>query len=148
MIVLSKIIPPRVIASTRAKRFIFPVPSFSLLLGHKHPFTVYSRLNSMASSNIVSADKISLEEFNRRLVEYESLIQRVSDEKGGMLITNRHHNRWQTLTASLWIAKGGQKTLLELDEYRYRKALENFNTESRAQPMALDDIKTLVEWKL
>ncbi|KAJ4003229.1 hypothetical protein NW752_012174 [Fusarium irregulare] len=49
---------------------------------------------------------------------------------------------------SLWIAKGGQKTLLELDEYRYRKALENFNTESRAQPMALDDIKTLVEWKL
>ncbi|KAJ4131067.1 hypothetical protein NW768_006608 [Fusarium equiseti] len=81
----------------------------------------------MASSSIVSADKISLEDFNRRLVEYDSLIQRVSDEKG---------------------AKDGQKTLLRLDEYRYREALDIFDTESRARPMTLDDIKTLVEWKL
>lgn len=102
----------------------------------------------MASSNIVSADKISLEEFNRRFVEYDSLIQRVSDEKGGMLITNTHHNRREMLTASLRIAKDGQKTLLELDEYRYREALDIFDTESRARPMTLDDIKTLVEWKL
>jgi hypothetical protein len=52
------------------------------------------------------------------------------------------------LTASLWIAKDGQKTLLELDEHRYREALDIFDTESRARPMTLDDIKTLVEWKL
>lgn len=52
------------------------------------------------------------------------------------------------LTASLRIAKDGQKTLLELDEYRYREALDIFDTESRARLTTLDDIKTLVEWKL
>jgi hypothetical protein len=38
-----------------------------------------------SSPSIISADKISLEEFERLLEQYPSLIKRVSDEKGGML---------------------------------------------------------------
>ncbi|KAF4999169.1 hypothetical protein FGRMN_2628 [Fusarium graminum] len=81
----------------------------------------------MASSNIASANKISLEEFNRLLEQYPSLIKRISGEKG---------------------VKNGQRTLEDLDKYRYNDALDTFNYNRRVRPMNLEDIKTLVEWKL
>ncbi|KAM0250567.1 hypothetical protein ACHAP5_002097 [Fusarium lateritium] len=80
-----------------------------------------------SSSNIVSSDKVGLEEFERLLEQYPSLIKRLSDEKG---------------------AKGGQRTLEELDNYRYNDVLDTFNSNRRVRPMTLEDIKTLVEWKL
>ncbi|KAL6919708.1 hypothetical protein ACHAPO_008703 [Fusarium lateritium] len=80
-----------------------------------------------SSSTIVSADQVSLEEFNRLLLRYPSVIQRISDEKG---------------------VKNGQKSLKDLDEYRYSEALDNFDVGKRIRPMTIDDIKTLVEWKL
>ncbi|KAF5646939.1 hypothetical protein F25303_5268 [Fusarium sp. NRRL 25303] len=82
----------------------------------------------MASSlSITSVNNISLEEFKRVLNQYPALIERVSDEKG---------------------AKGGQRTLQELDNYRYKDALDAFNSSAKSRPMKLDDIKNLVEWKL
>ncbi|RGP70328.1 hypothetical protein FLONG3_7506 [Fusarium longipes] len=80
-----------------------------------------------SSSSIVSADNISLEEFNQHLARYPAVIQRISDEKG---------------------VKNGQKSLKELDEFRYHEALDSFDSEKRIRPMTLGDIKTLVEWKL
>lgn len=44
-------------------------------------------------------------------------------------------------------AKPGQKTLAELDEYRYVDAPEAFHI-GTAKPMEIDHVKTLVEWKL
>lgn len=46
------------------------------------------------------------------------------------------------------IAKGGQRTLQELDNYRYKDALDAFNSSAKSRPMKLDDIRNLVEWKL
>jgi hypothetical protein len=45
-------------------------------------------------------------------------------------------------------AKPGQKTLAELDAYRYGKALDIFGHNPPKRAMDLDSIKTLVEWKL
>jgi hypothetical protein len=48
--------------------------------------TILGQVNIMTSSpSIISADKVSLEEFEILLKQYPSLIKRVSDEKGGML---------------------------------------------------------------
>jgi hypothetical protein len=46
------------------------------------------------------------------------------------------------------VAKSGQRTLEDLDNYRYNDALDIFNSNRRVRPMALEDIKTLAEWKL
>ncbi|KAF4955716.1 hypothetical protein FSARC_11777 [Fusarium sarcochroum] len=82
----------------------------------------------MASSlRVVSADDITIDEFKRLLGQYAALIKTVSDAKG---------------------VKDGQRTLEELDEYRYNDALDIFSSEGEVRPMKLDDIKTLVEWKL
>ncbi|RGP68450.1 hypothetical protein FSPOR_5329 [Fusarium sporotrichioides] len=80
-----------------------------------------------SSSSIVSADKVNLEEFNRLLNRYPSVLQRISDEKG---------------------VENGQKSLKDLDEYRYNEALGTFDAGKRIRPMTIDDVKTLVEWKL
>lgn len=45
------------------------------------------------------------------------------------------------------VAKDGQKTLAELDEYRYGKAIDSFSS-GKPTSMTLDDVKVLVEWKL
>ncbi|KAM0440905.1 hypothetical protein ACHAPT_000208 [Fusarium lateritium] len=80
-----------------------------------------------SSAAIVPAGKITIDEFNQLLSQYPALIEEVSDTKG---------------------AKPGQKTLQVLDEYRYNDALDTFSTGKHTRPMRLDDIKTLVEWKL
>jgi len=46
------------------------------------------------------------------------------------------------------LAKSGQKTLLELDEYRYVEAPKVFGAKKSTKEMSLDDVKILVEWKL
>lgn len=45
-------------------------------------------------------------------------------------------------------AKPNQKTLAELDHYRYTEAPTVFALKAPAKPMELEDVKTLVEWKL
>ncbi|KAM0564622.1 hypothetical protein ACHAPJ_000837 [Fusarium lateritium] len=80
-----------------------------------------------SSSKIISADEITIDEFKQLLGQYPALIKNVSDAKG---------------------AKDGQRTLEELDEYRYNDALDTFSSKKLVRPMKLDDIKTLVEWKL
>lgn len=45
-------------------------------------------------------------------------------------------------------AKPGQKTLEALDGYRYNDALDMFSPGKHTRAMKLDDVKTLVEWKL
>lgn len=45
-------------------------------------------------------------------------------------------------------AKPGQKTLASLDEYRYETALKTFGSVESDVAMGLDDVETLVEWKL
>lgn len=49
------------------------------------------------------------------------------------------------------IAKSGQKTLAELDVYRYAEAPARFATAAKKpgrSTMQLQDVQTLVEWKL
>ena len=46
------------------------------------------------------------------------------------------------------LAKGGQKTLAELDEYRYEEAPKIFGAKKSKEEMSLDNVKSLVEWKL
>ncbi|KAK4170288.1 hypothetical protein QBC43DRAFT_197690 [Cladorrhinum sp. PSN259] len=77
----------------------------------------------MGSSTIPSADDISDIEFRDYLGRYPACLEAISTTKG---------------------AKDGQKTLAELDDYRYGKAIQTFPVE----PMTLDDVKVLVEWKL
>ncbi|KAK0617995.1 hypothetical protein B0T17DRAFT_591915 [Bombardia bombarda] len=81
----------------------------------------------MGNSAMPSADKISLSEFSDLLARYPSCIEVVSESKG---------------------AKPGQKTLVELDEYRHVAALDAFGSEKANTPMGIDDVTTLVEWKL
>ncbi|KAK3943700.1 hypothetical protein QBC46DRAFT_306842 [Diplogelasinospora grovesii] len=82
----------------------------------------------MGNSTIPSVDKISGSEFAECLGRYASCIEAISESKG---------------------AKAGQKTLAELDQYRYGEALDAFGSgKVKATCMGLDDVKTLVEWKL
>ncbi|KAK4451775.1 hypothetical protein QBC34DRAFT_378181 [Podospora aff. communis PSN243] len=77
-----------------------------------------------------SPDTITADEFAEYLSKYPSSIEAISASKG---------------------AKPGQKTLSELDEYRYVEAINTFtptNSSSKAPPMTLDNVKLLVEWKL
>lgn len=45
-------------------------------------------------------------------------------------------------------AKPGQKTLVQLDHYRYTDAPTLFTLKKPSRPMRLEDVKNLVEWKL
>ncbi|KAK6065916.1 DUF1479 domain protein [Seiridium cupressi] len=70
---------------------------------------------------------ISNDAFHELLDQYSPLIESVSSSKA---------------------PKAGQKTLLELDEFRYREALKLFGSESPEQAMNHDHVKELVDWKL
>ncbi|KAI1378799.1 hypothetical protein F4677DRAFT_443285 [Hypoxylon crocopeplum] len=71
---------------------------------------------------------ISLEKFQQLLSHYDPLIESISLAKGG--------------------AKPGQKTLLELDHFRYHDTVTLFHSEKTKRSMKLDDVKVLVDWKL
>ncbi|KAI1649980.1 DUF1479-domain-containing protein [Daldinia loculata] len=77
--------------------------------------------------HLLLPNNISLEQFQQLLGRYESLIESISSAKG---------------------AKPGQKTLLELEQFRYRDAVTAYGSEGSKSTMALNDVKTLVDWKL
>ncbi|KAM3456953.1 hypothetical protein MY3296_001323 [Beauveria thailandica] len=82
----------------------------------------------MAPTNVPAPDAITHDEFTALLDEYPSLVEKISQTKGSKL---------------------GQKTLQQLDEYRYGTAIANFAADaSSPKDMTLDDVKLLVEWKL
>ncbi|KAI1501155.1 hypothetical protein F5X99DRAFT_209838 [Biscogniauxia marginata] len=70
---------------------------------------------------------ISTDHFKQVLVRYVPLIESISLAKG---------------------AKPGQKTLLELDKFRYGDALACFQSEKPRRGMTYNDMKMLVGWKL
>ncbi|CAN8101465.1 unnamed protein product [Discula destructiva] len=72
-------------------------------------------------------DNITLEDFQDALDRYDGIIEAVSASKS---------------------VKPGQTTLAELDRYRYTEAPALFALKKPSRPMQLQDIKTLVEWKL
>ncbi|KAI1762333.1 DUF1479-domain-containing protein [Hypoxylon sp. FL1150] len=73
------------------------------------------------------SDNISLDKFKRLLDQYESLIESISSAKP---------------------AKLGQKTLVELDQFRYDDAVNQFQSKRPKRQIRLDDVKALVDWKL
>ncbi|XXH05491.1 hypothetical protein Hte_011921 [Hypoxylon texense] len=73
------------------------------------------------------SDNISLDKFKQLLGQYDPFIERISLAKQ---------------------AKPGQKTLVELDQFRYRDAVDLFQSKNSKQQMKLDDVKALVDWKL
>ncbi|KAI1804720.1 DUF1479-domain-containing protein [Daldinia bambusicola] len=81
----------------------------------------------MLNQNLLPKN-ISLGQFGKLLGRYESLIESISSTK----IT----------------AKPNQKTLLELDRFRYHDAVNTYRLEESKQSMTLNDVKTLVDWKL
>ncbi|KAF3802941.1 hypothetical protein GCG54_00000308 [Colletotrichum gloeosporioides] len=81
----------------------------------------------MSSSKLVSPDKVTNKEFAELLASYEPLIDSISASKG---------------------AKSGQKTLQELDQFRFVEAPALFSQEAPKRSMNHDDVKVLVDWKL
>ncbi|POR32765.1 Uncharacterized protein TPAR_07039 [Tolypocladium paradoxum] len=81
----------------------------------------------MATTRTPSPDAITKEEFDVLLSQYPALVEAISQSKG---------------------AKPGQKTLQELDHYRYVDALEVFGSGKPQREMTRDDVELLVEWKL
>ncbi|KAI0405790.1 hypothetical protein F4802DRAFT_134838 [Xylaria palmicola] len=80
----------------------------------------------MASADTLP-ESISAASFNQLLSRYTSLIESISSEK---------------------VPKTGQPTLLELDEYRYKVAVETFRSSKPKRGMDHSDVKKLVDWKL
>ncbi|KAI0190978.1 hypothetical protein EV127DRAFT_76198 [Xylaria flabelliformis] len=70
---------------------------------------------------------ITINRFNELLGRYASLISSISLGKA---------------------PKAGQPSLLELDEYRYGVAVEEFQSDKPRRQMKHDDVKKLVDWKL
>ncbi|OIW26104.1 hypothetical protein CONLIGDRAFT_656656 [Coniochaeta ligniaria NRRL 30616] len=81
----------------------------------------------MGNQLLPSADKISAEDFAAYLAKYEDCIVAISASRA---------------------SKPGDKTLAELDKYRYGDAIANFSGDKPRKQMELDDVKTLVNWKL
>ncbi|KAL7926782.1 hypothetical protein ACQKWADRAFT_278567 [Trichoderma austrokoningii] len=86
-----------------------------------------STRRAMASSAVVPHNEITKAQFASHLSQYPALLEEISESKG---------------------AKDGQKTLSELDHFRYIDAVETFDLKNPKRDMALEDIETLVEWKL
>ncbi|KAK2598586.1 hypothetical protein N8I77_011986 [Diaporthe amygdali] len=80
----------------------------------------------MVDSSCPSPEDITLQEFHDALARYDQFIEALSVSK----------------------AKPGQKTLAELDRYRYVEAPAMFATTRSSCTMQLGNVKTLVEWKL
>ncbi|KAB5578370.1 hypothetical protein GE09DRAFT_1168971 [Coniochaeta sp. 2T2.1] len=81
----------------------------------------------MSKQTVPSADEISAEDFKAYLDKYEDCIEAISASKA---------------------SKPGDKTLAQLDKYRYGAAIDEFSGEKPKKHMGLDDVKTLVQWKL
>lgn len=99
-----------------------------------------------------SPDTITNEEFTGLLNEYPSLVETISKSKGckHFFPPFQMHKSLSkhVLEADSSLAKPGQKTLQQLDEYRYGQAIAEFGSPDSKQEMTLENVKLLVEWKL
>lgn len=102
----------------------------------------------MVDSHFPSPEDITLQDFRDALAKYDQLIEAVSASKGGMEILGPFSLPILIPKADESTAKPGQKTLAELDRYRYDEAPALFAATSSSRPMQLGDVQTLVEWKL
>lgn len=100
----------------------------------------------------LNPDQITRDDFQDALSRYDQLLEAVSTSKGGTSLRKPRGRALQQQNANELIAKFGQRTLAELDAYRYVEAPARFAaTEkpgSSRSTMQLQDVKTLVEWKL
>jgi hypothetical protein len=97
-------------------------------------------------SSIPSSDTITADEFAEYLSKYPLCLEAISASKGGTTPLPPSSPHLTPIPA-----KPGQKTLSELDQYRYVEAINTFtptNSSSKTSPMTLDQVKLLVEWKL
>ncbi|KAH8682176.1 hypothetical protein BX600DRAFT_35959 [Xylariales sp. PMI_506] len=78
-------------------------------------------------SKALAPASITPEQFNRLLDKYPALVESISKDKS---------------------SKPGQKTLAQLDDFRYKEAIELFSSTTPKRPMNHDDVKALVDWKL
>lgn len=110
------------------------------------PVYTVIRWGDMAStSSIAEANKITNTEFESLLSQYPDIIKTISESKGGKSYISC--SLIQVANGEI-TAKDGQKTLQELDDYRYDEALSIFSIAKSQRSMDLDDVKVLVEWKL
>lgn len=89
---------------------------------------------------------ITLGQFQDALGRYEQLIEAVSASKASQSIETCPPLSFVETDALP--AKPGQKTLAELDHYRYTEAPALFPLGKPSRNMQLEDVKNLVEWKL
>ncbi|KAG6157407.1 hypothetical protein E4U37_007445 [Claviceps purpurea] len=110
----------------------------------------------MAHARARSADEISSAEFWGLVAEYPAVVKAVSESRTGHgseyeRPSSNFQGPWkkpppQTIILTSAV-KPGQKTLLELDAYRYGDALGAFCVEDPPE-MTLAQVQDLVEWKL
>lgn len=79
------------------------------------------------TTTLKASEAITAEEFQDALTQYNQVVEAISPSKG---------------------SKPGQKSLAELDKFRYEEAPSLFDVKHPIRPMRLDDVKSLVEWKL
>lgn len=99
----------------------------------------------MGSSSIPSPADISAEAFAGFLGRYPDVIAAVSEAKGGASIATDFC--YMIFANTVVAAKPGQKSLAELDEFRYSTAPAMFGA-AGGRAMVQDDVLTLVAWKL
>jgi hypothetical protein len=111
---------------------------------------------------VIPADRIGRQEFDELLARYPAVLDSISSSKGGtsalfcapMVDAARRANNAAGLLAGIianpftLAVKDGQKSLVELDVYRYEEAPKLFASDEPKRQMDLDAIKLLVEWKL
>ena len=89
---------------------------------------------------------ISESAFIAALARYPAVIKAVSEAKCKLSLSIPQLDALANSTA-----KPGQQTLAELDQFRYVSAPARFGLaggETSREAMSLDDVKTLVAWKL
>ncbi|KAK6860182.1 hypothetical protein PG995_003818 [Apiospora arundinis] len=80
------------------------------------------------------------------MVQSSLLYENISPDLFGQLL-NKYGDLLESISSAK-PAKQGQRTLSELDEFRYKTAVELFSSEKPQRAMQHNDVKSLVEWKL
>lgn len=93
-------------------------------------------------------DTISRARFDQLLQEYPAIIKSVSDAKNSRLAAGAVEKTKQLHMVTSSTAPPNQKTLVELDKFRYDEAVATFGSRTPQRAMGHDDVKALVEWKL
>lgn len=106
------------------------------------------------TSKSVSPDEVTAQEFSELLDQYDPLIESISAAKGGELPLSPFilgpwpHCPEGSVTYTECPAKPGQKSLKELDHFRYVDAPRLFSQATPEKVMDHEDVKILVDWKL